>query len=499
MFGWFKRRKARAEASALRNSLLSRVLAKYDAAETNDDNKRHWSNADVLSASAANSLAVRGRLRSRARYEFANNCYANGMVRTLAYHGIGTGPTLSIDSDDDHAREVEDRWLEFSDAIDLPAKLRILREARARDGEAFATIVTNPAVRSSVQVDLNVFECDRVTDPNASQFYGLSSTDSSKYADGITFDDWGNPVSYKVLRSHPGDLWFNMEADTYDARYVIHWFRGDRPGQRRGIPELTPALPLYAILRRYTLAVLQSAEVAALMALFLKTTSPAIDPASVDPYDLIELERNTMMTLPDGWDVQQLEAKQPTTTHDAFSRTILREIARCLDMPFNVAAGDSSAYNYASGRLDHQTYWRALAVDRQSCERVVLSPLFDAWYDDGLLTPGYFTAQRATLARPVVGWDWPPFEHVDPMKEAQATNVDLSCGLSSIPTEIARRGRRWERELARQARALGLTLPELQAKLVDKLYGPSNVATSGANPADNADNADQPQGANANA
>lgn len=500
MFGWFKRRKserARAEATAVRDSLLSRVLAKYDAAETTDDNKRHWSKADGLSASSANSLAVRVRLRSRSRYECANNCYANGMVRTLAYHGIGTGPTLSIDSDDDHAREVEDRWLEYSEAIGLPEKLRVMREARARDGEAFAMIVTNPAIRSPVQVDLSVFECDRVTDPTAAP---ITASDARNYADGITFDKHGNATTYRVLRDHPGDLWATTEADDVDASYVIHWFRGDRPGQRRGIPELTPALPLYAILRRYTLAVLQSAEVAALMALFLKTTSPAIDPASVDPYDLIEVERNTMMTLPDGWDVQQLDAKQPTTTHDAFARTVLREIARCLDMPFNVAAGDSSSYNYASGRLDHQTYWRALAVDRQSCERVVLGPLFDAWYDDGLLTPGYFTRERSTLSRLATGWDWPPFEHVDPEKESKATANDLSYALSSIPTELARRGRRWERELARQARALGLTLPELQAKLVDKLYGPANVANAANVPAaDNAVNADNTQGETANA
>lgn len=500
MFGWFKRRKAdrvRSEANAVRDSLMARVLAKYDAAETNDDNKKHWSKADGLSASAANSLAVRSRLRSRARYECANNCYANGMVRTLAYHGIGTGPILSIDSDDDHAREVEDRWLEYSEAIGLADKLRQMREARARDGEAFALIVTNNAIRSPVQVDLAVFEADRVTDQTSPMNYGR---DARNYADGITFDRSGNATLYNVLRDHPGDLWATTEADPIAANYVVHWFRADRPGQRRGIPEITPAIPLYAILRRYTLAVLQSAEVAALMALFLKTTSAAIDPASVDPYDLIDVERNTMMTLPDGWDVQQLEPRQPSTTYDAFSRTVLREIARCLDMPFNIAAGDSSGYNYSSGRLDHQTYWRAMAVDRQSCERVVLGPLFDHWYDDGLLTPGYFTRPRTKFSRLATGWDWPPMEHVDPEKESRATSNDLSFALSSLPTEHARRGRRWDRELTRQARALGLTLKELQARLVEKLYGNNQQAPVDPN-ANNAANdpAAEPQGTSSNA
>jgi capsid protein len=45
---------------------------------------------------------------------------------------------------------------------------------------------------------------------------------------------------------------------------VIHLFRAERPGQSRGVPEITPALPLFAMLRRYTLAVLGAAEQAAL-------------------------------------------------------------------------------------------------------------------------------------------------------------------------------------------------------------------------------------------
>ena len=41
-------------------------------------------------------------------------------------------------------------------------------------------------------------------------------------------------------------------------------------------------------------------------------------------------------------------------------------------MPFNVAAGNSSGYNYASGRLDHQTYYRAIRIDQAHLARTVL-------------------------------------------------------------------------------------------------------------------------------
>jgi capsid protein len=54
---------------------------------------------------------------------------------------------------------------------------------------------------------------------------------------------------------------------------VIHWFRKDRPGQNRGLPDILPALPLFAQLRRYTQAVLAAAESAANVAIFMKTTA----------------------------------------------------------------------------------------------------------------------------------------------------------------------------------------------------------------------------------
>jgi hypothetical protein len=51
-------------------------------------------------------------------------------------------------------------------------------------------------------------------------------------------------------------------------------------------------------------------------------------------------------------------------------------------MPFNVAAGNSSGYNYASGRLDHQTYFKAIRVKQVHLEAVVLDRILAAWLDE---------------------------------------------------------------------------------------------------------------------
>ena len=72
------------------------IRAKYDAAQTTADNTRHWGNADHLSADAATSPTVRATLRSRSRYEVANNSYARGIVETLANDTIGAGPRLQM-------------------------------------------------------------------------------------------------------------------------------------------------------------------------------------------------------------------------------------------------------------------------------------------------------------------------------------------------------------------------------------------------------------------
>ena len=115
-----------------------RISARYDAAETHDLNKRHWAMADLLSADAAASPAVRKTIRARARYECANNSYANGIVRTLAFDLIGTTPRLQLKTDSPEVNtEVErlfHRWFKSSGMAD---KVRTGDMARRRDGEAY--------------------------------------------------------------------------------------------------------------------------------------------------------------------------------------------------------------------------------------------------------------------------------------------------------------------------------------------------------------------------
>jgi lambda family phage portal protein len=445
-----------------------RVRGRYDAAATTEDNRRHWANADTLSVNTANSPAVRRTLRARARYEVANNSYARGITLTLANDCVGTGPRLQmLTGDDDANRIVEQEFSRWADAMRLPEKLRTLRMARAESGEIFAMLVANPAVDSAVKLDIRLIEADQVASPIPVAYGRNTGADND---DGIVFDTSGNPVEYCVLKHHPGDgrglIGSENAPQVVPAPSMLHYYRADRPGQNRGIPEITPALPLFAQLRRYTLAVIAAAETAADFAAVLYTDAPANGEADpVEPMDLVDLERRMATVLPGGWKLGQITAEQPATTYGEFKQQILNEIARCLNMPFNVAAGNSSGYNYASGRLDHQTYYKSIRVDQAHMARVVLDHILRAWLDEAVLIEGLLPqSMRSRDAVRDHQWFWDGQEHVDPAKEASAQATRLQSNTTTLAYEFARQGRDWESELRQRAKEvklmneLGLTI-----------------------------------------
>lgn len=441
MFGWLRRTTKRATARVVR--------ARYDAARTTPDNRRHWEAADGLSAAAANNAEVRRTLRNRSRYEVANNSYAGGTVETLADDSVGTGPRLQLLTEDAAAnRFIEREFAVWCDASGFGETLHVLRQARTVDGEAFGLLSSNPDLQTPVQLCLSEIEADRI------QGEGWDDP-----ADGISFDAYGNPTSYRVLRGHPGDgFGIGGDADLYAADSVIHWMKRKRPGQLRGVPELTPSLPLFAQLRRYTLAVLASAETAADFAAVLQTNSPAGGEA--DGYEDVppemEIEKRLMTTLPAGWQMSQLKAEQPTTTYPGFKAEIIGEIARCLSVPYNVIAGNSSSYNYASGRLDFQTYFKSIRVDQRRIERLVLSRVLRAWLDEAALIPGYLPPNLGPFLSWPMQWFWDGSEHVDPQKEANAQGTRLANHTTTLAHEYARQGRDWEEALRQRAKEMRL-------------------------------------------
>ena len=477
-----------------------RARSKFDAASNDHGNRNHWLQADSLSPNAAISADVRQRLRERARYEVANNSVAFGVVGTRTHDLIGSGPRLQIclpevetatlvgRTSDERAvevqlarrerealaRRVEDEWQRWCRASGLAESLRVMERAKLVDGEAFALVTSNERINHPVKLCLRPFECDRVCDQAANWLADPTSSD------GITFDAAGNPVSYTVLRQHPGDAHqTTREADQIPAESIFHLFRADRPGQIRGVSWLTPALNLFAILRRYTLAVLEGAETAANLAVIVEQAESGIIPEDdedgdgpIMPYTEFDVPRRGAMALPPGAKANQLRSEHATTAYGDFRREVLNELGRCLDMPLNLVQGNSSQYNFSSSRIDHLPYQRKLWTEREQLAIDHLHRLFRLWCDEAVLV-GLIPDGLPPVAEWEVEWNWDGFDSSgDPQKEVTAVEKLLALNLTTLAEQCAARGLRWQSVLLQRKREqdfaaeIGLALSEPQSQMV---------------------------------
>jgi lambda family phage portal protein len=452
--------------------------SRYDSAQTTEGNRRHWANADHLSAQAANSPFVRSKLRSRSRYEIANNGYAKGLVRRRTNDTIGTGPRLQIDLPEsyvdpdfqrsiatgseqatasDLAREVERRWCEWCHATGFADKIRLAATAEDSDGEVFGVFTTNPKLPATgPQLDVRLYETDQISTPD--QFI-----QSATATDGIVLDAHGNPVEYHFLHQHPGDDFFGFDPLDYvkvPAERVVHLFEKHRPGQLRGIPILTPGLPLYAILRRHTLANLLTAEAQSRINAVIKQEHAL---AQCDPDDeeadaddgageQIHFAGTQMLTLSAGQDVETLHQTAPGPAYKEFKSEVLTEAGCSAGAPRNVSIGSSADYNYSSGRLDQLPYQAECRIRRERFERTLLVRTFRLWLEEALLIPGYLPAGLPPFSQWSVHWHWDGFPSIDPFKDAKAVEVRKALGLSTDAEELAREGKDWREHYAQLAR-----------------------------------------------
>lgn len=451
----FKQVQPNRQIIRLREQILRTLRSKYDAAQTTSQNELHWAQADALSPNAANSLSVRKKLRDRSRYETANNGYLQGITLSLALDMVGSGPTLQVTDprlSEEQRSIIEKKWSLRTKQIKLRRKLRRLRLAKCRDGEGFSFSVNDFKLRDQVKVNQRVYECDQVS------HYNFDFSIPNNEIDGLRFNLLtGEPEAYHLLNDHPGETFMTsmrpLSGRWINADNVIHWFFDER-GALRGIPETIPTLPLWALIRRYTLAVIQNAEIAADFTVLLESMQPAAttpfslgsdnEPTQDDPDDWFSsfpLDRGLMTVLPGMYQMKQLDPKQPVNMYDSFVNALIQEAARPLLVPRNLAIGNSGDYNMSAGTIDRQMYRSAISNERLDCEEEVLDKDLDQWWEEAIRIPNYFEDEitprptesiRATIAEfpslresppeHTYRWDEVP-EHTDPVKVAQAIDI----------------------------------------------------------------------------
>lgn len=450
---------ARVDRAMGRAARAAEIRASYDAASSSDDTKNHWANADAYDADSANSATVREKLVQRSRYEIYNNGFADGIASTWSTDLVGIGPGLRMQTGSEgFNRMVESAWSYWTKAIRFRRKLWCLAHALHSDGEGIAVIRRNPNVADTIKLDVRLYETEQCQTP-------MLGWGQENYIDGIKFDEFGDPLWFDILPAHPGSGTYTQKAfepERVPARFVLHWFKMRRPGQHRGIPECTSTLNAGAAFRRWLEATLAAAETAADFAVLLETAYEPDQLDAAEPFSSLQLQKRMMTALPNSMRANQMRGEHPNATFETFHRALINQMARPKSMPFNKAACDSASYNYASGRLDHQTYYAALDVEREDCNDLVLDPLFEVWFEAAVLSYGWLGGNPEAISPQARAhlWDWPKHRVADVQAEANAQDTQLKNGMKSLPALYSDAGQDYEDECAKQAASNGITVEQ---------------------------------------
>ena len=206
------RRKAKAMAAIQQGLGTVRITAGYDA--TVWSRNRSTITHAVQDATKDLTPHVLRELRKHSRYLYCNSAVYSGAVKRLVTLIVGTGiMSTSASATPEWAKRCD-----ITRVDQMPARQQAIVRAMIVDGECF-DLKTNDEIDG--QESLQLLEAHQIED--------------------IICTDVGRPIYYvpagakKVKDGEVSPEW-------YPADKVIHYFRKERPGQRRGVPLFAAAI-----------------------------------------------------------------------------------------------------------------------------------------------------------------------------------------------------------------------------------------------------------------
>lgn len=431
----------------------------------------------------------RDTIMGRARDLDENNGWINGGLDRRVESVIGVNIRLSaqpkytmLNRDHDWrmqwAGKVQDRFTVWSNDIhrrcDARMKLtlgglsRLAYLTYVRDGEMAAEIrdidrgLTNPT-------SVMLIEPERISTPDW-------LTENKNLRNGIVFDDNGAAIGYWVRNSHPNDPDQGFEAQRWSfvpamgstgRTRFIHIFNPRRAEQNRGVSRLAEVMVPAKMLDRVDRAEVNAALKSAIFSIFIKSPgttedlesalAPAGDVGGTDPWvqDYLNYrERSPVRVdaaqvthlLPDE-DVVTPQASHPNSNYPEFAKTVLQKVAGSLGVSYPQMSQNWADINYSSARALLNELWRSFKEDRHFFTQSFNTPIYAAWLEWEVANgdvkvpggPAGFYKNKTAIC--MAEWIGPGRGSVDPLKEANANNLDTAAGRKSAVECILEDGR----------------------------------------------------------
>jgi lambda family phage portal protein len=407
----------------------------------------------------------RSLLRARARDLERNNDVTGGILGSLKRNVVGNGiaPQPLSPGLNEKIMSLWDEWVEkencdITGCSTFYELQRLFVRRKHIDGEIFCLFALKG--RGQVPLQLQMIEADLL----AEEVIKFESGINRVYG-GVEVDDYMRPVAYH-FRLNPL-LW---DVIRVPAENVLHSFEKTRAQQVRGISGLSSSMERVRDIGEYIDSELKAARIAAAHTGIVKTAHGAAAQigrvSKKNGKQLQEIEPGIMNYLQTDEDIAFPPPGRPNVAASPFVDTILRFIGLSNGLSYEQTARDLSKVNYSSARQGHLEDRRTYEEWQRDLINNFCKPVYKVFMDTAVLSgaldiPDYWKNRAEyTKARWVTpGWSW-----IDPQKEAAASNMLLTDGLTTREELCGSRGKDW-REVMRQikeerdfAESIGLDL-----------------------------------------
>lgn len=392
---------------------------------------------------------VRRKLMVVSMEQDEEGSHYHGILNTLANDCVGPSPLLiGGASDPDVNTNIEDRWVQFCQETGLGSAIRLLRRSAARTGIGIGIPHYKENTNHEIKLGLRVITAEKLQNP-----MGAGAED--RIWDGIRYN----------LNWEPVEIFLDT-GESYRTKDIILWWKNKFEDQICGIPECSPALCIFPSVKRYLDSIIRSAEFrsAIPMAIKLDPTVWGKEEAEGMPTGKWEYEPGMIPTLPPGAVLEGLSYSGTAADDAEALDAMVGAAARCINMPINLATGNSRKYNMASSQVDFGPWKNTINIDREDYAPVI-HQMIRLWSEAAKYTENYFSRRTLRFIEEE-GLNYtlsysPVFNHPDPQKISNSTATDLQTGALTLVRYYTERGRNPRREIQREADLLGIEYSDM--------------------------------------
>jgi len=456
-------------AKPRRNMVARSLSAMFKSAQQDPNDK--WTSISISPDMFISQMQP--ILVARSREQWSNNDYVRSFVRLARQNIVGaTGIRLQAQAkkvrgklDSDANTSLEEAWCqwgkagncEMTGALSWRAVQALCVETTVRDGEFILRLIHGPAAGPSG------FALQMIDPQRLMVRYDNYNVNGGRnfIRQGIEFNPYGRPVAYHFSSTDEADdYWYSLNGRGFvrvPAEEIIHRFRVEMVGQRRGLPWASTSLARLHHLAGFEDASVKNARATSTKMGFIQYDTgfgPEADD-DVDVASTIDAEPLSFHELPEGAKLAEWSPNYPSGEFAVFCKAMLRGAAAGMGVLYNNLAGDLEGVNFSSirqGTLDEREHWKEL---QQWLIESLVTPVYEAWLKVALLQ-GHIVDKSGKPYSPLklsafrsVKWLGRRWAWIDPRADVDSALASIRGGLAS-PSQVIRESGRDPQEVFRE-------------------------------------------------